>query len=632
MSSGARRYEPCASDHSAVRKFTGTFTVCVGVGVACLLLPVLQSLANGLEDWPMVVGVLLFGGSCISLRIRLHRVPDQQRAWTIWSWSFACLHCVFIDGPVYASPHFAELPPLSTAHWMFIALFCCALYSFFTCAVCVSFVPRMLMRASMMCSIAVAPNSFTELGQPHQTLYMGAGLLVGEMLALLVERRENAQEFAHVHELREVERKAFRVINHTSKRVMSNTAQSCELLARKLEKHTEALGADAAAIFDLIHGTRAESVNGFQSCRSMILQAAVIRGDHTPGRDEFTMSALLEELGLSRSARVDCSGATRFGGLLRADKQLLIGILFNATQNALQHGEAEGRVVVDALVSGDDSTEGDVLRITVSNRPGDSHEQLLALLSATKSNDLLLESSSIASLRSGGLQRLGLGNAQSTFLGLDEMRAFARAFRPPADIHLWVRPDGAMFELRVRVVVVSPSPSSPGSAAPADALAPRTLPEGLAFVCCDDDMFPRMLAPLLITAACASEEESLVLGETYDEVAELVELVVAKGRRLGNARVVCVIDQNLEAYAEGAFYGTELIKEMRARDFDGLVIVQSANDGPEDERAYLAAGADGCLGKAIKGGAPAMLTVICRLWHQRFGEASAATQQQRLTG
>ena len=225
---------------------------------------------------------------------------------------------------------------------------------------------------------------------------------------------------------------------------------------------------------------------------------------------------------------------------------------------------------------------------------------------------LLLESSS-------GLRSMGVGSKQSTFLGLAEMRDFAKALRPAAEVHLWVRPAEVVFELSVRVTVVS-APSPAGDARASDALP--TLPRGLAFVCCDDDEIPRLFAPVLLAAASADVDESVVLGETYEEVATLVDRVVAMGRRLVDpSRVVCVLDQNLDSYEKGVFTGTDLVREMRRRGFDGLVIIQSANDELEDERDYTAAGADGSVGKAVQGGAQTMLAVLSRLWHQRFGEA-----------
>ena len=108
-------------------------------------------------------------------------------------------------------------------------------------------------------------------------------------------KMEAAAQFAE----RQAETKAFRVINHTSKRVMSDTAQCCEFIAKKLQEHPaalEALGADGELILRLLSGTRFQSVSGFHMCRSMLLQSKIVRGKHQPGRDEFHMGSLFEDL------------------------------------------------------------------------------------------------------------------------------------------------------------------------------------------------------------------------------------------------------------------------------------------------------------------------------------------------
>ena len=65
------------------------------------------------------------------------------------------------------------------------------------------------------------------------------------------------------------------------------------------------------------------------------------------------------------------------------------------------------------------------------------------------------------------------------------------------------------------------------------------------------------------------------------------------------------------------------MRELRRRGFGGVLVIQSANDELEDEQMYKAAGADGSIGKAVKGGVPAMLEVLGRLYHLRFGADSA---------
>jgi len=100
--------------------------------------------------------------------------------------------------------------------------------------------------------------------------------------------------------------------------------------------------------------------------------------------------------------------------------------------------------------------------------------------------------------------------------------------------------------------------------------------------------------------------------------------VVSVAERLGDERVVCVLDQNIDNYDEGAFIGTDLVRELRRHGFAGLVIIHSANDELADEQEYLAAGADGCIGKAVKGGIEAVLKVIGRLWHAKFDARAGA--------
>ena len=68
------------------------------------------------------------------------------------------------------------------------------------------------------------------------------------------------------------------------------------------------------------------------------------------------------------------------------------------------------------------------------------------------------------------------------------------------------------------------------------------------------------------------------------------------------------------------------VRALRQRGFGGVLVIQSANDELEDEEAYKAAGADGSIGKAVRGGVPVMLGVLGRLYHARFGGAQPAVR------
>lgn len=144
---------------------------------------------------------------------------------------------------------------------------------------------------------------------------------------------------------------------------------------------------------------------------------------------------------------------------------MLTAILFNATHNALVHGEAGGLIRTEA------SVHAGVLHVSVRNRPGENHQKLLAVLGVSMGGvDTFADLLSPNAVH--GLQRFGFGSVgESTFLGLDEMRDFSKAFQPPADVHLWVNEEGVAFEIDVHVTsVVAQSPVE---------LLQQTLPEGM---------------------------------------------------------------------------------------------------------------------------------------------------------
>lgn len=82
----------------------------------------------------------------------------------------------------------------------------------------------------------------------------------------------------------------------------------------------------------------------------------------------------------------------------------------------------------------------------------------------------------------------------------------------------------------------------------------------------------------------------------------------------GHDRVFCIFDQNLTNYDEGQIFGTGLCRELRQRGFSGVLVIQSANDELAAEREYLAAGANGCVGKALRGGPDELVKRLAAFW------------------
>jgi DNA-binding response OmpR family regulator len=72
----------------------------------------------------------------------------------------------------------------------------------------------------------------------------------------------------------------------------------------------------------------------------------------------------------------------------------------------------------------------------------------------------------------------------------------------------------------------------------------------------------------------------------------------------------------------GATLTRAVCREIRARGFLGTVVISSANDELQDEREYLQAGADACIGKGLAGG---LSTVVAKLAdaHHKTREAIA---------
>jgi hypothetical protein len=108
-------------------------------------------------------------------------------------------------------------------------------------------------------------------------------------------------------------------------------------------------------------------------------------------------------------------------------------------------------------------------------------------------------------------------------------------------------------------------------------------------------MFYKGLAKALKVNDCR------IFGETFEGVTDLVETVMAAAAQSGDDNVVCIFDQNMDNYDEGAVYGTEVIRKCRYLGFTGLMFIRSANDDIGSRVIYKSAGANGTLPKLSTG-------------------------------
>ena len=103
----------------------------------------------------------------------------------------------------------------------------------------------------------------------------------------------------------------------------------------------------------------------------------------------------------------------------------------------------------------------------------------------------------------------------------------------------------------------------------------------------------------------------------YAEVVTLPARLAALGREVGQRQIIGLFDQNL-CYDEGDVLGTDLIRELRREHrWEGVLMIHSANDEPDAIPSYLAAGADGCIGKAPQGGMNGILADLATAFARR---------------
>ena len=472
----------------------------------------------------------------------------------------------------------------------------------------------------------------------------------------------------------ELERKARKVLNHTSKRVMANAAQASDLALELLDAGEAApTEAELEQARHLLRQVLAEARGGYRMAQSVITSAAPSRSRQLK---RFTIRSLFDDIGLSANRRI-LLGAGCNAPLLcdENDREKLGVIVFNAGQNALIHGESEGEVEVLAALEEVESSHSAspaasftsstastsdsfnsssgvakktmtrrTLVLRISNGAGQNHARLLALKSECPFDMFRIDQSA--------LPTLGVGTELSTFQGLADMQQAAHAVALD-EMHLWVRRDGLTFELRMSVhspvddtrsnnddesfamvedrTEASFKALAAAALVPDDDIVPMTpptpsrkgacsspLPKGLVLVQCDDDEIARIAAHRLVDVISADASQSITLGATHEEAYSVPDVLarLAEGG-VPASQTLLILDQHMD-YDEGSIEGTTLCRRLRSEmGWDGVIIIRSANDESAAQAEYLAAGADGVMGKGMDmmASQPALLA---KLYYRRY--------------
>ena len=84
------------------------------------------------------------------------------------------------------------------------------------------------------------------------------------------------------------------------------------------------------------------------------------------------------------------------------------------------------------------------------------------------------------------------------------------------------------------------------------------------------------MAKILFKRLNASSE-SLILGETHAQVADLPKIACEAVSKVGHQHVILLLDQNMH-WPEGTILGSKMCTVLREHGFQGCIIMRSAND------------------------------------------------------
>ena len=131
----------------------------------------------------------------------------------------------------------------------------------------------------------------------------------------------------------------------------------------------------------------------------------------------------------------------------------------------------------------------------------------------------------------------------------------------------------------------------------ADPIAPPDLPSGLVFVVVDDNPMARILSKKNLRSA-DSHSDSIILGETLAEAQSVADRIMQLAKVHGQYRVIGLLDQDLDTYADGSTYGSDICRQLRDQGFRGVICVRTGNaDRYKD--ALHKAGVDLVVSKSV---------------------------------
>ena len=127
--------------------------------------------------------------------------------------------------------------------------------------------------------------------------------------------------------------------------------------------------------------------------------------------------------------------------------------------------------------------------------------------------------------------------------------------------------------------------------------AAAQFPTGMIFVIADDDPLIRDFSKRQLTSA-HSHPDSLILGATFEEAKTAPARVMQLATEHGHHQVIALFDQNLDQYAEGKVFGSEMAQQLREQGFRGLICIRTSNNA-EQNQDLLKMGVDLVVSKSL---------------------------------
>lgn len=302
----------------------------------------------------------------------------------------------------------------------------------------------------------------------------------------------------------------------------------------------------------------------------------VIHGDYKPRHERIDVKGVLSHVGLgigfTNKFPIEIVGGPL--PYLRLDAQLLRHIHRNALSNACKYGKAGGKVVTQLSFDQQSKTFG----IKVINEPGEMHSVLVSMG----------ESAKAAVFRQGARLhshlKLDTGHMSSGD-GAWIMQQCAKTLDGECQIEF----------MEDQTIFTFGCPAQPLIITDWSKTQDFQVPKNTWGIAIDDSKIQRRLLSRIFLFAGVEESNTVILGESYAEVAEFQDKVLSLVQQFPDDKVLILVDENLDfgksndaphVMSGSVLMQTILSQMTRTEEQQVLTLVRSANDSAEETELY----------------------------------------------